>query len=1193
MKKPRHPKLPRLSRSFGRAGITALALAGMMEAASAQNAAYYSFTAGTAALYDTTGASILVPKNDYRSSVTNIGFDFEYEGVVYTQFSVNNYACMKLGPDQIQMYQVQNLFQYSKPLSILPFSADGDETQSYVKYLVDGTAPNRVLVVEWVHQNYSWDGGQLCTSQALLYEGSNVIEFRYGAGGISSPYSNNVAIVGADAHNYLNIRPGPVASNTDTNPLNVWPGAGVSFTFTPPAPCTTPNPGNTLADIAAMCPGLSANLSLQNSTPGSGVSYQWQSGPTSSGPWTNFGAGLAMQATGPMVTTTWYRCEVTCSTGPSTAISNPVEVVVSAPAVTYATFTGTQITEDFASWGNRCDTVDVPSLSLNHWSNTPPRGAGSWRQNNTSTLASGWDNVAGGFFSFGAGAVQPTARFHSRQGNATGSLDFHIDMSAGTGGELLRFEYINSAGNGTLDVMVSQDGGSNFTSLGVLGATNGPPINAPFNTWVTREFIIGSTSAQTVIRLKGSVGNVANGNDIGVDNFRILPEPTCKRLTALAANVTGPGVADFSWTCTTCSGNYIIEYGPTGFTPGTGATAGVNGTVVTATGSPITVTGIPAGNYDLYARENCGGGDFSENSVPKATFSIIGGDFCENAINMATLPMIDWDIVANSTGAHNDYTNSACAAAPGPDVVLYRDVEVGATLSLGAWSSANRLTIAYGGSCPGNTSLACANSGYYFALGDHVQEVNGYETMIWTNTGCQTERVYLLADGLTTGGPVYVFNYAYTPPAGPYCSAVTGVSVSTVNTGNGADVSWNASCSGNVVVEYGLSGFTPGTDGTAGTGGTAVAVSGTTTALSGLTLDAAYDVYVRQDCGGGLYSANSAASTFTVHNGDDCSRVISLGGTSGSITVNTTGANNDAAFCDAGDTGGDLMFTTTVQPWDAIYIQSAPVAPYVGRVVFGAGTACPGQVLLDCQSGAADFYWQNTTGAAVNFYMMQDGADEGETTITWEQYTFEKVVVSITTDNNPGDLSWEIVDDGNQVVASGSPTQANTTENTTVALSSIQGDPAWYGFKLMDGNGDGITGGGWELRTTDGKVILRDEFSTGSSSPANPPLSGSYGSYHSFALPLAAPDVHPAECGVFNNRSDNKVFANKVAGTNYLGGTLNYQFEFSDPDSGYVRRIKKPRNYIVFSELNPSPLKGGKHYFTRVRTDKAGPVADA
>ncbi|MCO6481666.1 MAG: hypothetical protein J5I62_02620 [Flavobacteriales bacterium] len=83
-----------------------------------------------------------------------------------------------------------------------------------------------------------------------------------------------------------------------------------------------------------------------------------------------------------------------------------------------------------------------------------------------------------------------------------------------------------------------------------------------------------------------------------------------------------------------------------------------------------------------------------------------------------------------------------------------------------------------------------------------------------------------------------------------------------------------------------------------------------------------------------------------------------------------------------------------------------------------------------------------------------------------------------------------------------------------------------------------------------------DTFENGYVTPANPPLSGSYGSYHRFALPLAAPDVHPADGGVFNNRSDNKVFANKVAGTNSRGGTLNYQFEFSHQHSGYVRRSK-------------------------------------
>ena len=206
----------------------------------------------------------------------------------------------------------------------------------------------------------------------------------------------------------------------------------------------------------------------------------------------------------------------------------------------------------------------------------------------------------------------------------------------------------------------------------------------------------------------------------------------------------------------------------------------------------------------------------------------------------------------------------------------------------------------------------------------------------------------------------------------------------------------------------------------------------------------------------------------------------------------------------------------------------------------------------------------------------------------------DQVVVAIETDGNASQTTWEIVDSNDHLLAGGGPYSGlnNTLIVESVCLSGGSAADC-YGFRLMDSFGDGITGGSWELRTTDGKLVLRDEFSDGASSPVNPPLYGSYGDYHSFCLPLAAPDVHPAECGVFDNRSDNKVFANKVAGTNYLGGTLNYQFEFSDPDSGYIRRIKKPRNYIVFSELNPSPLKGGKHYFTRVRTDKAGPVADA
>ncbi|MDX1446454.1 fibronectin type III domain-containing protein, partial [Lishizhenia sp.] len=45
--------------------------------------------------------------------------------------------------------------------------------------------------------------------------------------------------------------------------------------------------------------------------------------------------------------------------------------------------------------------------------------------------------------------------------------------------------------------------------------------------------------------------------------------------------------------------NYIVEYGPSGFTPGTG-------TYVNNTGAPSTVTGLTAGNtYDFYVYQNC------------------------------------------------------------------------------------------------------------------------------------------------------------------------------------------------------------------------------------------------------------------------------------------------------------------------------------------------------------------------------------------------------------------------------------------------------------------------------------------------------------------------------------------------------------------------------------------------------------
>ncbi|HMN06036.1 MAG TPA: T9SS type A sorting domain-containing protein [Flavobacteriales bacterium] len=201
------------------------------------------------------------------------------------------------------------------------------------------------------------------------------------------------------------------------------------------------------------------------------------------------------------------------------------------------------------------------------------------------------------------------------------------------------------------------------------------------------------------------------------------------------------------------------------------------------------------------------------------------------------------------------------------------------------------------------------------------------------------------------------------------------------------------------------------------------------------------------------------------------------------------------------------------------------------------------------------------------------------------------VVVVIKTDDYAEDITWEILDDSNNQVATGGPGagQNNMEVQESVCLGNSPGNMC-YRFILNDGFGDGIDGGFWELRTATGGLLLRDAFdgvADGDYSPASSPASPAYGNGHSFCLPLGPVHIAPDECNVFNNLLGNKVYCNK------LTGAANYQFEFSDPDAGFIRRIARPNNYVAFGDMVSNPLTPGVKYFARVRTDKNGPMASA
>lgn len=90
-----------------------------------------------------------------------------------------------------------------------------------------------------------------------------------------------------------------------------------------------PTPGNTIASASSVCPGANVNLSLQNQTIGSGVTYQWESAddPAFTLNVTSFGTNSPFQTINP-TTDQYYRCLVTCTNSGLSDYSAGVQVTI-------------------------------------------------------------------------------------------------------------------------------------------------------------------------------------------------------------------------------------------------------------------------------------------------------------------------------------------------------------------------------------------------------------------------------------------------------------------------------------------------------------------------------------------------------------------------------------------------------------------------------------------------------------------------------------------------------------------------------------------------------------------------------------------------------------------------------------------------------------------------------------------------
>ena len=300
---------------------------------------YTQITGGTV-INSTSGlSSTAMSANDDDGAVlVTLPFTFTYNGNSFTQvtFCTNGWIGMgnQLTVSAADGRTAGNLFTTAAPNNTLA-AWFGDMTANFpagggVGAMVHGTYGTGAYAFEYRDAGgLSWNSttSNLINFIIVLYGPSSAtpgrIEFLYGSQSGSLTTSRSIGIEDATGGtgNYINAI---TNSSSSTTTSSAWPGSGTGYRFDPPPPCSgTPTPGNTVSNISPVCPGQTFTLSLQNSTPGTGVTYQWQSSPNGT-TWTNISAATSSTLATSQTSATYYRCGVTCSS--NTTFSNALQL---------------------------------------------------------------------------------------------------------------------------------------------------------------------------------------------------------------------------------------------------------------------------------------------------------------------------------------------------------------------------------------------------------------------------------------------------------------------------------------------------------------------------------------------------------------------------------------------------------------------------------------------------------------------------------------------------------------------------------------------------------------------------------------------------------------------------------------------------------------------------------------------------
>lgn len=404
-----------------------------------------------------------------------------------------------------------------------------------------------------------------------LTSGTYWIEWQLGNGGLSN-FSPAVTIVGTPTLPGWNAK-----QNTLPNSwVNLVDGAAgpqdmpFKIDYTTAACTGTPAPGNTIASAPNACPGGSVLLSLQNCTPGSGVSYQWQSASAVGGPYTNIPGATGSTYNATISATTFYQAVVTCSGNPGT--STPVQVSLNPPSACYCTPPATNCTLDDEILNVKFGTLDNSSSGC----------SGAGYTNYTASVAAA-TNVF-------IGAANPMTVTIGPGGND--NVGVWIDYNTNGVFDASEFTLLGTAATGAIN------GNINVPST-VTSGTYRMRIRVKFNTPVLTG--TQACAAYTYGETEDYLVNIIPCVPVTVTTQPVNRSIACEASTTFTVALAGSLPTGY-WEYRTSSTGIWQNV------PATAPYSGVNTTTLTVTNAPSTLNGY---QYRFVYQGACTGVDFS------------------------------------------------------------------------------------------------------------------------------------------------------------------------------------------------------------------------------------------------------------------------------------------------------------------------------------------------------------------------------------------------------------------------------------------------------------------------------------------------------------------------------------------------------------------------------------------------------